>query len=75
MSRIESYPADGWRGWLPGGMRPYVEAQPLAAFFLGLSSGFPYALIGATLTPRLAQDGVSKSAVTAFALTCLAYNF
>ena len=75
MSRIESYPADGWRGWLPGGIRPYVEAQPLAAFFLGISSGFPYALIGATLTTRLAQDGISKSAVTAFALTFLAYNF
>ena len=75
MSRTESYPADGWRGWLPGGMRPYVEAQPLAAFFLGISSGFPYALIGATLTTRLAQDGISKSAVTAFALTFLAYNF
>ena len=75
MSRIESYPADGWRGWIPSGIRPYVEAQPLAAFFLGISSGFPYALIGATLTTRLAQDGISKSAVTAFALTFLAYNF
>jgi PAT family beta-lactamase induction signal transducer AmpG len=75
MSRIESYPTDGWRGWLPSGIRPYVEAQPLAAFFLGISSGFPYALIGATLTTRLAQDGISKSAVTAFALTFLAYNF
>ena len=75
MSRIESYPNDGWRGWLPSGIRPYVEAQPLAAFFLGISSGFPYALIGATLTTRLAQDGISKSAVTAFALTFLAYNF
>jgi len=75
MSRIENYPAGGWRGWLPSGIRPYVEAQPLAAFFLGISSGFPYALIGATLTTRLAQDGISKSAVTAFALTFLAYNF
>ena len=64
-----------WRKVLPVSVRPYIEAAPLAAFFLGVSSGFPYALIGATLTTRLAQDGISKSAVTAFALTFLAYNF
>src|SRR3546814_5615324 len=48
----------GWRMVLPEGMRPYTEAAPLAAFFLGISSGFPYAMIGATLTTRLAQDGI-----------------
>ena len=32
-------------------------------------------MIGATLTTRLAQYGIRKSAVTAFALTFLAYNF
>ena len=53
---------------------PYMESGPIAAFFLGISSGFPFALIGATLTTRLAQDGISKSSVTAFALTFLAYN-
>jgi PAT family beta-lactamase induction signal transducer AmpG len=42
--------------------------------FLGISSGFAFAMIGATLTTRLAQHGISKSAVTAFALTFLAYN-
>lgn len=31
-------------------------------------------MIGATLTTRLAQDGIEKSSVTAFALTFLAYN-
>ena len=56
-------------------LRPYMESGPIAAFFLGISSGFPFALIGATLTTRLAQDGISKSSVTAFALTFLAYNF
>lgn len=55
-------------------LEPYMESAPLAAFFLGISSGFPFALIGATLTTRLAQDGISKSSVTAFALTFLAYN-
>src|SRR5256714_306000 len=65
----------GWRGKLPEGVRPYFEAAPLAALFLGISSGFSFAMIGATLSTRLAQHGISKSAVTAFALTFLAYNF
>ena len=63
-----------WRDRLPRGVRAYVEPAPLAAFFLGISSGFPFAMIGATLTTRLAQYGITKSAVTAFALTILAYN-
>lgn len=54
--------------------RPYVQKGPLAAFFLGVSSGFPYAMIGATLTTRLAQDGIDKKAVTAFTLAFLVYN-
>src|SRR5829696_1563864 len=65
----------GWRSRLPEGVRPYFEPAPLAALFLGVSSGFTFAMIGATLTTRLAQHGVTKSAVTAFALTFLAYNF
>lgn len=65
----------GWSGRLPEGVRPYLEAAPLAAAWLGVSSGFAFAMIGATLTTRLAQYGVRKSAVTAFALTFLAYNF
>jgi PAT family beta-lactamase induction signal transducer AmpG len=60
---------------LPEGLRPYLESAPLAALFLGISSGFTFAMIGATLTTRLAQHGITKSAVTAFALTFLAYNF
>src|SRR5881296_1261686 len=63
------------RARLPEGIRPYSEPAPLAALFLGISSGFPFSMIGATLTTRLAQEGITKSAVTAFALTFLAYNF
>lgn len=55
-------------------VRPYLEKESLAAFFLGLSSGFPYAMIGATLTTRLAQDGIDKKTVTAFTLAFLVYN-
>jgi len=57
------------------GFAAYLEGAPLAALFLGISSGFAFSMIGATLTTRLAQDGISKSSVTAFALTFLAYNF
>src|SRR6266436_4215857 len=64
-----------WRSRLPEGVRPYFESAPLAALFLGISSGFAFSMIGATLTTRLAQHGITKSAVTAFALTFLAYNF
>jgi MFS transporter, PAT family, beta-lactamase induction signal transducer AmpG len=59
--------------WLKG-LQPYVEPAPLAALFLGISSGFAFAMIGATLTTRLAQQGFTRSAVTAFTLTFLAYN-
>lgn len=55
-------------------LKPYLEKESLAAFFLGMSSGFPYAMIGATLTTRLAQDGISKKTVTAFTLAFLVYN-
>jgi len=70
-----SEPRSDWRARLPAGLRPYFESAPLAALFLGISSGFGFAMIGATLTTRLAQHGITKSAVTAFALTFLAYNF
>ncbi|WP_221792202.1 AmpG family muropeptide MFS transporter [Aquisediminimonas sediminicola] len=53
---------------------PYLERGPLGAFFLGISSGFPYAMIGATLTTRLAQDGIDKKTVTAFTFAFLVYN-
>ena len=47
-----------------GSIKPYLEKESLAAFFVGVSSGFPYAMIGATLTTRLAQDGIDKKTVT-----------
>src|SRR5690606_28870123 len=64
-----------WRDRVPAGIRPYLEIAPLMAFFGGLSSGAVYAMIAATLTTRLAQHGITKSTITAFALTFLAYNF
>ena len=75
MNEAEAISHDGWRRHLPIGIRPYLEAAPLASFFLGISSGFPYALIGATLTTRLMQDGIQKSTITTFVLAFLVYNF
>lgn len=72
MDQVEQ--ARGWRAMLPAGVRPYTESAPLAAFFLGVSSGFPFAMIGATLTTRLAQDGIDKKSITAFSLAFLVYN-
>ena len=60
-------------GWWAA-IHPYLEKAPLAALALGISSGFPYAMIGATLTTRLAQDGIDKKTVTAFSLAFLVYN-
>ena len=41
---------------------------------LGISSGFTFAMLGATLTTRLFQNGLGRSDVVAFTLTILAYN-
>lgn len=70
MSDSESTRATG----IIDAIKPYVEPAPLAALFLGISSGFPFAMIAATLTTRLAQDGIDKKTVTAFSLAFLVYN-
>ena len=61
------------RTWWDG-VRPYMERAPIAALMLGLSSGFPYSMIAATLTSRLAAAGIDKKTVTAFSLAFLVYN-
>ena len=67
-------PARSGGGGPSAALRPYLERESLAAFFVGISSGFPYAMIGATLTTRLAQDGIDKRTVAAFTLAILVYN-
>jgi PAT family beta-lactamase induction signal transducer AmpG len=66
--------AAGQRRGLAGAIAPYLERESLGALLLGISSGFPFAMIGATLTTRLAQDGIDKKTVTAFTLAFLVYN-
>ena len=67
-------PASPRSAGLLASIKPYLEPAPVGALLLGISSGFPYALIGATLTTRLAQDGIDKRSVTAFSLAFLVYN-
>lgn len=69
---IEPSKASG--GW-SAALRPYLQRGPVGALLLGLSSGAPFAMIAATLTTRLAEDGIAKATVTAFSLTFLLYNF
>ena len=66
--------AKSQRSIAPTAVRAYFEAAPIAALFLGISSGFPYAMIGVTLTTRLKQEGIDRSTITAFALSFLVYN-
>lgn len=56
-------------------IKPYLARQPLVALFLGISSGFPFALLAATLTNRLSDAGITKSSISAFALALLVYSF
>jgi MFS transporter, PAT family, beta-lactamase induction signal transducer AmpG len=69
----ETLTEDRADNWIEA-LKPYLEKGPIAALLLGISSGFPFAMIGATLTTRLAQDDFSKSSVTAFSLAFLVYN-
>ncbi|HEY1125033.1 MAG TPA: MFS transporter [Sphingobium sp.] len=56
-------------------VRPYFQREPLVALFLGISSGFPFALLAATLTNRLSDAGIEKKSISAFALALLIYSF
>ena len=67
-------PQSGFNRYLPALLQPYFEKGPVGALLLGMASGFPIAMIAATLTTRLAESGIEKKTVTAFALALLMYN-
>jgi MFS transporter, PAT family, beta-lactamase induction signal transducer AmpG len=64
-----------WRDKLPEPVRPYFTAAALAAFAFGVSSGFPFALLAATLTNWLSELGITRKSVALFTLVLLTYNF
>ena len=74
MARGAADRTKGWHAMLPASIGSYAESAPLAALFLGISSGFPYAMIGVTLTTRLKQEGIDRATITAFTLAFLVYN-
>ena len=55
-------------------VKPYIQRAPLAAFFLGISSGLPFTLLAATLTQRLSEGGIERKTISAFALVLLIYS-
>lgn len=61
-------------GGLWSGIAPYLRKGPLTALFLGISSGFPFTMIAATLTNRLSEAGVERKTISAFALILLIYS-
>ena len=44
-------------------MAPYIRPRPIAAFLLGISSGFPLALLLGTMTFWLAKVGIDKKTI------------
>ncbi|HZF44179.1 MAG TPA: MFS transporter [Sphingomonadaceae bacterium] len=73
-ARADTVVAQGWRARVPASVRPYTERGPLAAFFVGISSGLPFTLLAATLTQRLSEGGIQRKTISAFALVLLIYS-
>ena len=44
-------------------LKPYFQRGPVAAFVLGVSSGFPLTLLLATMTYWLAKQGIDKKTI------------
>jgi PAT family beta-lactamase induction signal transducer AmpG len=74
MSTASTSKSHGWRSRIPAGVRPYTEKAPIAAFFIGISSGLPFTLLAATLTQRLSEAGIERKTISAFALVLLIYS-
>jgi PAT family beta-lactamase induction signal transducer AmpG len=64
----------GIRRWLAG-LSVYREPRLIAILLMGFSSGLPLALTGATLSLRLADIGVSLTAIGLFTLVRFSYSF
>src|SRR4051794_2181698 len=64
----------GIRRW-SAGLSVYREPRLVAILLMGFSSGLPLALTGATLSLRLADIGVSLTAIGLFTLVRFSYSF
>ena len=54
---------EGTRGGFGATMAPYFRPRPIAALLLGISSGFPLALLLGTMTFWLAKVGIEKKTI------------
>jgi PAT family beta-lactamase induction signal transducer AmpG len=54
---------EGTRGGFVATMAPYFRPRPIAALLLGISSGFPLALLLGTMTFWLAKVGIDKKTI------------
>jgi MFS transporter, PAT family, beta-lactamase induction signal transducer AmpG len=61
-------------GSLATGIKPYLTKPALAALAFGISSGFPYTLLAATLTQWLSEEGITRKAVAIFSWVLFTYN-
>jgi MFS transporter, PAT family, beta-lactamase induction signal transducer AmpG len=82
MKVAEARSEQGWRdrlrangddGWLAA-LAVYTEPRLLAVLLMGFSSGLPLALTGATLSLRMAELGVSLTAIGLFTLVRFSYS-
>jgi PAT family beta-lactamase induction signal transducer AmpG len=77
--RTQTHEAEPRRRFSPGGwaeaLAVYRRPRLLAILFMGFSSGLPLALTGATLSLRLADLGISLTAIGLFTLVRFSYSF
>ncbi len=55
-------------------LKPYFTKPALAALAFGISSGFPYTLLAATLTQWLSEEGITRKSVLIFSWILFTYN-
>ncbi len=61
-------------GGLIAGIKPYLTKPAVAALAFGISSGFPYTLLAASLTQWLSEEGITRKAVAIFSWVLFTYN-
>ena len=56
-------------------LNTYKDKRFISIFFFGISSGFPWIMIGSVLSAWLKDDGLSRSAIGLFGVIFSAYSF
>jgi MFS transporter, PAT family, beta-lactamase induction signal transducer AmpG len=64
-----------WQSRIGHMLRPYANKRALTAYAFGISSGFPFVLVAATLTQWLSEVGIARKQVFLFTFVLFMYNF